>query len=167
MPIKIQLVKITPKMARDRILISPQERFNRLSKRQINRGKNYKLRRFHFNAIENGNIIVLFDGLGNNLGDFDNSVIGCRLARQFALKLFHASDNQNGGFLFTNPNFEYQTPEELEMVGLLARKNVEYHPFAICKDCKFQFQDNIEMSLHKCTENWMIFEFTRIRRVYA
>src|ERR1051325_7911485 len=167
MKFKLGFAKIIPKPKRELVKLSPQQRFNRLANR-INKGK-VKLRKFHFNAIEAGKTIIVFDGEGIEVFQGENSVKGCQIARQDCLALYFSSKNQSGGFTFTtNVNYEFQTLEEIRKAQDQVKKQLEYNPFTVCNDCKFQFENEEEKNLHVCTEQWIVFEFPKPRkRVYA
>lgn len=163
---QLNFAKIIPKPKRSTIKVSPQEKFNRIL-RKASKGK-VKIRKYHFNAIEAGKTLIVFDGEGNEVYQGENSVNGCRVARLHCQALYFASENQNGGFNFTNPNFEHQTLEEIRIAQKMVRNLAEYNPFILCKDCRFQFETQIELSLHKCTEQWICFEFSKPqKRIYT
>jgi hypothetical protein len=169
---KLSFAKYIPKPQRQRLSVSPQEKFNRLAKRLKNKGKNHQLRKFHFNAIESSKTIIVFNGEGNETIQAENSRNGYIQARLHCLNLYFASDNQNGGFSFTtNANLEFQTLDELRKNQQLVRNNLDHHAFVNCSSCKFQFEDQDEMNLHKCNDDkekgWTVFEFVKIRRIYA
>jgi len=167
MRFQIGFAKIIPKPKRELIKLSPQQKFSRLSKK-LDKGK-IKLKKYNFNAIESGKVIIVFDGEGIEVFQGENSVKGCQIARQFCLNLFFSAKNQSGGFTFTpNVNYEYQTLEEIRKAQDQVKKLLEYNPFVICAECKFQFENEKERDLHKCTDQWIIFEFPKPRkRVYA
>lgn len=166
MPIKIQIAKILPIAKRERALISPQEKFNRLSRRLKNKGNKFKLRKYHFNAISSVKVITVFDGEGIEVFQGENSINGCRVARQYCLAIFLSAENQNGGFNWTMDfNPEFQTLEELREAELATRRNLDYKPFIVCLECKFQFETNVELGRHICTEQFMILEFHCARRI--
>jgi hypothetical protein len=135
------------------IKLTPKEKFDRIAKPL---GK--RLRKFHFNIIESGKEIHLFNGLGEDLGTFSNDVKGARLARELALSLFNSASpiQQNGGYLINSPNYEALSDEEIVEERLHTMKLMEYHPFNVCKDCKGQFEDE-EFKLHRCIlgRNWV------------
>lgn len=163
---KLCFTKVIPKPKRTIIKLSPQEKFNRIVRKSA-KGK-IKIRKYHFNAIEAGKTLIVFDGEGTEVFQGENSVNGCRIARQACLAMFLSAKNQNGGFSFTNPNFEFQTLEEIRNAQRMVRNLAEHNPFILCADCKFQFETQIEMNLHKCTEQWVCFEFPKPqRRIYA
>lgn len=76
-------------------LITPKEKFDQIAKSKV-------LKRFHFKAITNGNEIVLFDGLGEELDRFPNDFSGKRAARVFAVDYFNSFPNEEtcGGHKF-------------------------------------------------------------------
>lgn len=167
MKFQLGFAKIIPKPKRELIKLSPQQKFNRLANR-INKGK-VKLRKYHFNAIEVEKTLIVFDGEGIEVFQGENSVKGCQIARQCCLAIFLSAKNQNGGFSFTsNVNFEFQTLEEIRKAQTMVKNQLEYHPFILCADCKFQFETQLELSLHKCTDKWVCFEFPKPqKRIYA
>jgi len=167
MRFQIGFAKIISKPKRELIKLSPQQKFSRLAKK-LDKGK-IKLKKYHFNAIEAGNTIIVFDGEGIEVFQGENSVKGCQVARQHCLALYFSSNKQSGGFSFTtNVNYEFQTLAEIRRNQEIVKKQLEYNPFVICADCKFQFEDEIERSLHKCTDQWIVFEFPKpLRRIYA
>jgi len=167
MRFQIGFAKIIPKPKRELIKLSPQQKFSRLAKK-LDKSK-IKLKKFHFNAIEAGKTIIVFDGEGNEVFQGENSVKGCQIARQHCLALYFSSKNQSGGFTFTtNVNYEFQTLEEMRKAQDQVKKQLEYNPFTVCNDCKFQFENQDEMKLHICTDQWIVFEFPKPRkRVYA
>lgn len=82
------------------IQLTPEEKLEKLL---INRAKKGILtRRFHFNAIENGTKLVLFDGNKKKHAEFTKDIDGVRKARIWARKLFLNSPTvyRNGGFKF-------------------------------------------------------------------
>lgn len=166
MKFKLGFAKIISKPKRSLIQLTPQEKFNRISAK-FKKGK-IKLRKYHFNAIESGKVLTVFDGEGIEVFQGENSVKGCRVARQCCLAIFLSAINQNGGFTFTtNANFEFQTLDELRLNHAMMQKHLDHKNLPVCINCKFQFSDETDKNMHLCTENWMIFEFRQMRRQYA
>ena len=168
MKFQIKFAKIIPKPKRELTKLSPQQKFDRLARR-LSRNSKSKLRKYHFNAIEAGSTLIVFDGEGIEVYQGENSVKGCKVARQLCLAMYFSASNQNGGFAFTtNVNFEFQSLAEIRANQEQVKKQLEYNPFVICKDCKFQFENEIERYLHVCTDNWIVFEFPEPqRRIYS
>lgn len=159
MPIKISFIPYVPPIKHPaKIVLTSQQRFERI-KFKLSKNKT-KLRLFHFNLIEglNGKV-VLFNGDGKEIGLFNNSLEGARIARQTALNLFLASEDQNGGFSFTSSvNYEFMSYEEIEKAKLQTSRLLDYNPFKVCKNCDFQFEPE-EFLLHKCIvgATWIVF----------
>jgi hypothetical protein len=165
MPMKILVRKYVAPLPRIKSCMSPAEKFSRLSKRLASKGKGHKLRKFHFTVIASGALITVFDGDGIEVIRASNNIDGYRIARAHAIRLFLASD-QHGGFDWNSPNVEYQTPEELAATQQQTIRDLSHHPLAICKDCKFDFSDQLDLRKHKCSEQWMILEFSKVKRIY-
>lgn len=98
---QISFAKHVPKEKREKILLSPKDKFNRIARRLIGKDKNLHLRKFHFNVIENGSEIVIFDGEGKEIMKASNCIEGCIEARQKCLSIFLSAKDKNGGFKFT------------------------------------------------------------------
>jgi hypothetical protein len=82
--------------------LSPQQRFALVAK-EHNRKFKVRIKKFHFKAIEDGSKIVLFNGLGKELGVFNNDHKGKRECRIFALYeifLKTPEENRQGGYKF-------------------------------------------------------------------
>lgn len=158
MPIKISIAPYIPPIKHPaKIVLTSQQRFDRLIKR-LSRSRT-KLRKFHFNLLQglNGKV-CLFDGDGIEVDQFTNSIEGIRIARQTALRLFLSNENQQGGFNFTSAiNPEFMSFEEIEKARLQTRKLLDYQPFHLCSNCKFQFETE-EFGSHRCIvgENWAV-----------
>lgn len=162
MPIKIQIAKLPEIAKRERLLISPQEKFNRLSRRLVIKGKRFQLRKFHFNVISSGKSIVVFDGNGIEAITTENSINGYRLARLHCLELFLNAKDQNGGFLFTMLNLE-NDDEIPASINITSPKDIEMKQ---CNFCTFYFEKD-KIDLHVCAKTWMISNFTKIRKTYV
>lgn len=153
MPIKIQLGKIPEIVKRERVLISPQEKFNRLSRRIKNKSKENQLRKFHFNVIEAGKTIVVFDGEGIEVLQAENSRNGYALARIHCRQLFLSAllEDRNGGFIFNQPDITNR--EDIPVsISLKAPKEPI---MKICNCCNFYFPIE-EITLHICSRNWLM-----------
>lgn len=98
---QINFAKYIPKQEREIVKLSPKQKFDRIVRRLSVKDKKSHLRRFHFNVIENGNEIVIFDGEGNEIMKTNNCIEGCIEARQKCLSIFLSSNDKNGGFKFT------------------------------------------------------------------
>lgn len=159
------------------IVLTPQEKFARVLKKYDKQAR--RSRKFHFVAIATTHELFVFDGEGKEICNVENSVKGCRTAREICLDLFLNNPNQNGGYSFTAPSFENLTEEEFEQTILTTYKHLEFHAFTqaeylngeyeqekknFCYDCETQFADRIKLSQHLCTENWIVKEFFPIKQ---
>lgn len=143
-----------------KIELSPKEKFDRLTRKIQTKGS--KLRKYHFNLIPHGGSVILFDGLGNEFGTYSFDVRGIRSARIFALELFQESKNQNGGYSVTAPTMDFLTQEEMTLVKKQTSNLLNYNPFIVCKDCRFQFESEKELRNHRCGKTWAILEFRKV-----
>lgn len=139
-----------------KIELTPRQKFERLVSKL---DKKSKLRQFHFNLIPHGSKVVLFDGIGNELGFYSFSIEGIREARVYALTLFQEAKNQNGGYSVTAPAMDFLTYEEVELAKKQTSKLLAYNPFVHCSYCKFQFELDSELKNHRCGKDWAILEF--------
>jgi len=157
-------------------ILTPAEKFARIQKNLDKRAR--RLRKFHFTAIETTNLLYVFSGEGIEIIQVENSVVGCRLARQVCLELFLSSEpcDRFGGYKFNGPNYENLSDAELEMVMLQTRRSLEFAPFTkeeldsgeyelskfnliFCGECNFAFQNKAAKEKHLCTDQFMIREF--------
>lgn len=156
-------------------VLTPQEKFARILKQYDKRAR--RLRKYHFVTIETTNLLYVFDGEGIEICQVENSISGARQAREICLNLFLTSDNQNGGYTFSGPNFENLTDEEIEQRIYATHNHLEYRKFSVdeileygeekknfCYDCETQFQDRVKLSQHLCTEQWLVREFFPIKQ---
>lgn len=149
-------------------ILTPQEKFARIQKTMDKRTR--RLRKYHFVAIETTKLLYVFDGEGIEIGQFDNSVAGCRLARLMCVELFLASNNQNGGYSFSGPNYENLTEEEYEQSIAMIKKHHDSpiidHSYAnnyLCRDCDSFYYGKEAFRSHLCTDNWVMLD----NRVYS
>lgn len=142
-----------------KIELTPKQKFDRLAFRL---DKKTKLRLYHFNLIPHGKKVFLFNGIGDELGFYDFSIDGIRQARIDALAIFQEAKNQNGGYSVTAPAMDFLSYEEIELAKKQTSKLLAYNPFVICKDCKFQFENERELQNHRCSESWAILEFRKV-----
>ncbi len=91
------------KQENQRVFLSPKEKFDLIVKKHTN-GSPKQIKRFHFFTVESGNEMILFDGLGRVIGNFENSVKGERKARLEALQMFLDApvEKRLGGHKFTS-----------------------------------------------------------------
>lgn len=173
---QINFVKYVKRPKRPKIIVSPQEKFNRLAKRLKNKNNKSQLRKHHYNAIEAGKKIIVFDGDGIEVFQAENLQKGYVQARLHCLSLFFASENQAGGYTFTfNFNCELLTAEELEEAKESTRRSLSYvlpkeevETSMKCNYCFFEFQSKNEYDIHQCShgsKGWIVFEFTKVRKV--
>lgn len=159
MPIKLSFVPYIPPIKYlTKITLTPAQRFERIT-RKLDKSKTI-LRKYHFNLVEGlNNKTCLFDGEGKEIGSFEKSIEGTRIAREVALNIFLFGENQNGGFQFTSSiNNELMSYDEIERAKMQTKKNLEYQPFNLCKNCEFQFEPE-DFSIHHCIigRNWIVF----------
>jgi len=101
------------KQENQRVFLTPKEKFDKMVLKVTN-GSPKQIKRFHFFTIDSGNEMVLFDGLGRVIGNFENSVKGERLARLEALQMFLDAplEKRLGGHKFTSyKNWENESEE--------------------------------------------------------
>lgn len=116
----LQFVQLTPeeflKLENSKVcreLLTPQQKFENYVASQQKRG--LRLRKYHFKVIDCNEEIAVFDGSGQEIGIWENSVIGERQARKICFELFEKADNKNGSFKWLSPNnWEYQNAEQLD-----------------------------------------------------
>lgn len=96
-----------------RELLTPKQKFDNYVTSCQKRGA--RLRKYHFKVIVSSSLINVFDGLGTEIGEFENSCSGERKARAKCFDIFLAATNKNGSFKWISPNnWEYQNAEELD-----------------------------------------------------
>jgi len=166
-------------------ILTPQEKFQRILSKHDKRSR--RLRKYHFTAIPTTELIYVFDGEGNEICQEQNSVAGCRTARQICLAIFLSAENQNGGYSFSGPNYENLSDDELDAAILATYKNLGHRAFLpdeliirdkegkiisgeyeaekknFCYECETQFEDRVKLSRHLCTEQWMVREFFPVK----
>lgn len=80
---------------------TPEEKLEtRIRKRNV---IGEKVRKFHFFWIENGKEAILFNGIRQEIGKFENSIKGMGLARDKAVETFldaKGREDRNGGYKF-------------------------------------------------------------------
>lgn len=97
---KEELEKLLSTKNNAKIAQTPEEKLNNLLYNKAKRG--IRTKKFHFNAIENGTKLVLFDGDKKKQGEFAKNQKGVKDARTCARKLFLIAPAiyRNGGFKF-------------------------------------------------------------------
>lgn len=94
------------------IRLTPREKFDRLIL-AVGCRSSGKIRTYHFKAIEHGEKIYLFNGIGEEIAVFINDHNGQREARLHAVGIFTNSpkDSRDGGYKFdfcrNNSEMEY------------------------------------------------------------
>jgi hypothetical protein len=104
MPITIQLMteeELLEKARNKRKTISSIEKYRMVLERKLKRER--KPRKYHFTMIElNPKWLAIFDGLGKEIVNVENSVKGVRIGRACAREMFLNAPKSdiNGGYLF-------------------------------------------------------------------
>jgi hypothetical protein len=166
--------------ANQQAVLTPLEKFDRIQSKMDKKSR--RLRKYHFVAIASTKNLFVFNGNRVQVLIEENSVIGCRRARNYCLELFLNSpkSDQHGGYNFTSPNFENLTDAEYEKVQFSVRKNLDYRIFTpeeikeliasgdnplarnFCYECRTEFDYRWNLKSHVCTDNWLIVNFQSI-----
>jgi len=96
-----ELQKISATMNSERIKLTPQERFEIVRKKSVSKER---IRKFHFQGIVCGDEIYLFNGIGEEIKVFPNTLEGKRECRIFALYeifLLTPEEKRFGGYKIT------------------------------------------------------------------
>lgn len=87
--------------ANSSVILTPKQKFDKYIKRIL--GSPKRNRKYHFKAVEHGNLVFLFNGLGEELGNFSNDLNGNRKCRNVAFETYN-NNRQNehiiGGYMF-------------------------------------------------------------------
>lgn len=137
--------------------LTPKDKFDRLVKK-LTGGCPQRVKKFHFFTVVSSDRVYLFDGKGKEIGDYENSLKGYRLARLKALDIFMKAEKPLGGFLFTpDRNLEYQNAEELSNQYSSVLRQLAYHPLKVCNKCGFDFEEQ-DYQIHRCIlgKTWVI-----------
>lgn len=81
-PAQIQIINATQNG--ETVFLSPQEKFRHFAKLHHKKFKT-TLRKFHFKAVEFGDKLYLFNGVGRECAIFENDFDGMRKCRVYAL----------------------------------------------------------------------------------
>lgn len=87
--------------ANSSVILTPKQKFDKYIKKKL--GSPKRNRKYHFKAVEHGNLVFLFDGLGRELKEFSNDFKGNRECRSFAFDTYmQAKDRLTavGGYIF-------------------------------------------------------------------
>lgn len=86
-----------------KVELSPEEKLAQIFAKASKNG--IRIKRFHFNLIESGTTLILFNGSKNKIDEFPKTIKGIKDARVCARKLFLNSPTiyRQGGFKFDMP----------------------------------------------------------------
>lgn len=121
------------------IPLTPEQKFARLQQR--NKGTRNQIRKFHFSAIVTGKSVKVFNGDGEEIGNYEFTVESIRLARIDCLARFSQAKKweTQGGYKFdiVGGNLEILSDEEFEKMVKTVHNWLEFENMEETNEANF------------------------------